>query len=163
MGRRFWIVTAVLAALVLAGSSIYIYLQIYPPLAVASTYSSGDRDDVVMEIGNSGIRTIELETVEVNGTAPEEAHLQRIDPAEEQLALIGSATDADGEFLSLQGAVLETDTSPRSVRRRVENGSSSGAESLYGLGLAMDEAIETVWIRYRYFGIPLEQTIEVQR
>ncbi len=65
------------------------------------------------------------------------------------------------EFYNINNVILEPNTSPKKQLEKVNNGTATENDNTYGLSVTHDEKIETIHIKYRYLGLPLEETFSI--
>lgn len=160
MKKTLW--TAVFGTIVSA-AGLFAFLQLNPPLADGMVGSSADYHSVVVQIGNDGFREMEITNVFINDhEQPDEQYIQRSnsfqgfvisDNYEEENAAYG--VNEVGEV-----AILP-DTSPSTQLEKVNNGTATEEDEIYGVTLKHDEPIQSVQLEYRYLGMSFEEEFSI--
>lgn len=141
---------SVVLLLVLFIGGFFIYLKAAPPLVTGTIEKSEDNRSVVIEIGNKGLKDLKVTSVRINNNAnPKDVKIQVSNQQKDLAAL----TDGRGEAENLEGIEnisISKGTNPE------EKGTG------YRLIVSYDEGIHNVHIKYRYFGILFNDTVEIE-
>lgn len=141
---------SVVLLLVLFIGGFFIYLKAAPPLVTGTIEKSEDNRSVVIEIGNKGLKDLKVTSVRINNNAnPKDVKIQVSNQQKDLAAL----TEGRGETENLEGIEnisISKGTNPE------EKGTG------YRLIVSYDEGIHNVHIKYRYFGILFNDTVEIE-
>lgn len=156
--KRIWI--SVLSFGIVA-MTLFTFIKLNPPLEIGTVASNGDATLVVIGVGNDSIKGIKIKEVLVNNDEiPSMTKIQHSNPmkgftvAEELLQ-----EDSEFNFKSLSDVTIQPSTSPKSMFNRIDNGTATESDEIYGVSVIHTEKIHRVQLKYNYFGISFTQTI----
>lgn len=156
--KRIWIP---LLCLVIITMTLFTFTKLNPPLEIGTIASNGDASLVVIGVGNDGFQGIKIKEVLVNNDeTPSMTKIQHSNPiqgftvAEELLQEAG-----EFNFNDLSDVTIPKDTSPATTFNKLDHGTASEEDVIYGVSAIHTEKIHRVQLKYTYFRIPFKQTI----
>ena len=125
--------------------------------------SSEDNKSVVVGVGNKGFRVIKILDVTVNnGDQPMKTRLQ-VSNALQGFVITNDDTDdkaKKNDFTDFIGKVaIKTGTSPSSNFEKLDNGTATKNDEIYGISVFHNEEVNKVHIKYKYLGISFNETV----
>jgi hypothetical protein len=155
-----WVIggTAVLLA------CLVLYLKMNPPLASEeSGWSEHDPGIVVVELQNEGFHKLKLTEVMVNGgDRPSKVELG-ISRTNAVIGMFALEKEIEGiSFHDIHEYDIETGYS-REEAIQLEEQDNRSAIRHYGLALEHFQKIDSVTVKYTYFGFPFRKVIEIER
>lgn len=159
MRKKIWISILVL---VITIAGVYFFVKFNPPLEIGTLGLSGDNKSALIGIGNKGFQKIRILNVSINNNEkPSETKIQ-IDNASQGFIVTDDFTNESSKnykFVDIDEVVIKTGTSPSSTFEYSDDGSDSDTSEIYGISVLHKEAINQVHIKYRYLGIPFNETV----
>ncbi|MEZ0482103.1 hypothetical protein [Planococcus sp. SSTMD024] len=164
MNKKILIVVLSLMVFVTIVGGTFILLKNNPPLEATAVASDENQHFVIVGFGNNGWGDIQLTNVAINDF--EQPIASKIQMSNPELGFV-MTDDFESEeaqpyrFTDIDEATIKTGTSPTETLEKQNNGTASEDDETYGLTLKHDEAIQTVHIKYSYFGISLFEEVEI--
>ena len=159
MKKKLWISVLILGVAI---AVFYSIVKFNPPLEIGTIASSGDRKSVVVGIGNKGLREIKvLDTSVNNNEAPLKTKVQ-VTNALQGFIISNDYNNEESKeygFKSLEDVSIKEGTSPSSNFKKLDAGTASKEDEIYGISVIHHEAINKVHLRYRYLGISFNETV----
>ncbi|OZI11157.1 hypothetical protein CEW92_13235 [Bacillaceae bacterium SAS-127] len=150
-----------LILLIIIGGT-YLSLKFNPPLETGTIASSEDNKSVVVGIGNNGFREIKILNVSVNNNEkPLKTRLQ----VSNALQGFIITDDYNGEeakkygFINIDGVSIKTGTSPSFNYEKLDDGTASKEDKIYGISVIHNEEINNIHIQYTHFGMTFNDTV----
>ena len=160
MKRGLWI--SVLFIIILGGG--YFFIKINPPLEIGTIGSSGDNKSVVVGVGNKGFYEIKIIDVSVNNNdEPLKTRLQ-VNDVTQGFIITGDDTNEEAikyNFMNIDDAAIKTGTSPSASLEKLDDGTASKDDEIYGVSVFHNEEVSKVHIRYSYLGISFNETVTI--
>jgi hypothetical protein len=161
VGGLGWKVTGALILVLIIGGG-YFWLKFNPPLEVGTLASGEDKKSVVIGIGNNGFREVEILAVSVNNNEqPLETKIQVSNVL--QGFIITDEYDSEEakkyNFTNIDDVTIKTGTSPFYNYEKLEDGTASKKDVIYGISLIHNEEINNVHIEYSHFGMKFNETV----
>lgn len=152
---KLLILSLIVVLLGMVGFSIYVFSQ--NPL-VSDGYSEYNlgRKKVDISLMNKGNRNITIQEVQVNGQSPQKAQL--VISYTEHLVAGGIDFDPKAKFLEINEQPIHPELSPAKRQQALH---SSIIPIHYGIRIFNDEDIESVKIKYKYWGFPFIREINL--
>lgn len=142
----------------------YFVLKFNPPLEISTIASNEDNTSVVVGIGNSGFMQINRLDVTVNNhEKPIEAKMQ-VSHAVQGFVVTDdfqSEETAGITFVNINEVGIATGTSPSDHFEKLDDGTASEVDEIYGISVIHDEAINQLQIKYKHFGMTFEEIVEI--
>lgn len=157
--KKVWLVGSIVALIVLG---IYLLVFFKPPLEVGAIFTDGDKKSVVVSVGNKGLQHVKILDVKVNNNnKPDETKIQVSNN------LLGftishdfdSPEAAEFNFTDPEEVVINTGTSPTDNYKKMDNGTATVDDEIYGISVLYPTTIFKVDITYSYLGIPFNETV----
>lgn len=149
MKRKLW--NSVLLLIIIIGGG-YFFLKFNPPLEIGTLASSKDNKSVVVGVGNKGFREIKILDVSVNNN--EKSLKTRIQVSNAIQGFIKTDDDDTTDEIA-----IKTGTSPSSYFEKLDEGTASKDDEIYGVSVFHNEEVSKVHIRYSYLGISFNETV----
>ncbi len=132
--------------IILLIASLFIYLKNNPPLQHSMTVVSDNLQSVVIDLPNGGVGKIEITGVKVNNNqSPEKVKIQYL-LSEEGVKLLDNSNEINkANFYSLKEKSIPPDTDIYQAK--------------YGLNVVSDKRIETITVKYKYFGMNYKKKV----
>jgi len=161
VGGIGWKGTGILILLLIIVGA-YFSLKFNPPLVIGTLASSEDNKSVVIGIGNNGFREVKILDVSVNDNdKPLETRLQ-VSNALQGFILTddyNSEEAAGYGFTNIDEVAIKTGTSPSSNYEKLDDGTASKDDKIYGVSVIHNEEINNVHIKYSHFGMTFNDTV----
>lgn len=157
MKKKRWIFALII---VIATVGFYSFIKFNPPIEVNTLGISQSQKSVVVGIGNTGFSKMKILNVSVNNKEkPVETKVQVSNDSKGLIITEDFHSEEAREFgfTNIKNVTIPAKTS-FSDR---EKSSESKNDKLYGISALHNEAIHTVYIKYRYLGMSFEETISV--
>ncbi|ASJ52598.1 hypothetical protein BP422_02955 [Brevibacillus formosus] len=157
--KKLWI-SVLLIAIIVGG--FYFLVKGNPPLDMGTLASSEDHKSVVVGMGNKGFREVKIIDVSVNNDEkPSETKVQVSNAL--QGFIITDDYDNPGSkpygFQNIEDIAIKAGTSPSAYFKKMDEGTATKNDEIYGLSLIHHEAINRVNIRYSYLGITFDERV----
>ena len=156
VGGLNWKVTGILFLVLIIGG-IYFLLKFNPPLEIGTIASNEDNKSVVIGIGNNGFREVQILDVSVNNNEePLETRLQ-VSNALQGFIITDDYNSEEAKkygFTNIDAVAVKTGTS-----EKLEDGTASKNDEIYGISVIHNEEINNVYIEYRHFGMTFNDTV----
>lgn len=157
--KKLWI-SVLLLAIIIGG--VYFFVKLKPPLEIGTLASSEDDQIVIVGVGNKGFSEINIVDVSVNnGEKPMETKLQ-VSNALQGFTLTNNDTNEEAKnygFTDIDKVALKTGTSPSSHFEKLDSGTATKNDEIYGISVFHNEEVNKVHIKYKYLGIPFNDTV----
>jgi hypothetical protein len=143
---------------------LVLYLKLNPPLASAGFgWSAHDPGIVTVELQNEGIHKLKLTEVMVNGgERPSKVELG-VSRTNAVIGMFALEREIEGiSFHDIHEYDIETMYSRVETIQLEEQGNRSTIRH-YGLALEHCKKIDSVIVKYTYFGFPFTKVIEIER
>ncbi|WP_342744411.1 DUF6366 family protein [Oceanobacillus rekensis] len=151
-----------LLILVLIIAGVFFLLKFNPPLEIGTIASSEDNKSVVIGIGNNGFREVKIVDVSVNNNEkPLETRLQ-VSNALQGFTITDDYNSEEAKkygFTNIDEIVIKTGTSPSSNYEKLDDGTASRDDEIYGISVIHNEEINNVHIEYSHFGTTFNDTV----
>ncbi|WP_096202949.1 hypothetical protein [Bacillus sp. FJAT-45350] len=160
--RKIILISVLIFAVISIG--LFSFIKSNPPLMSGTIGSSGDKQAVVISIGNEGFSDVEINDVLINNNEePLDKKIQLSNPLKGFIV----AVDFDGEareygITNIEDVIIEPNTAPLSQLEKVNNGTATEEDKSYGLSIINDKEINKVIINYRYLGLSFEKSVPIQ-
>ena len=150
--------------IVIASVGFYLYVKFNPPLEVNTLAWSDDKKSVVVSVGNKGLREFRIVDVVVNNDEePNNKKLQVRNLVDGIIIMNNFDSDKAKQngFMKIDGVAIKEGTSAATTFEKLDNGSATKDDLLYGVSVLHDEEVSKVHIKYSYFGIPFNRTVTI--
>ena len=159
MKKKLWISVLFLAIII---GVVYFFAKLNPPLEIGTLASSGDNKSVVIGIGNKGFREVNLLDITVNND--EKPMKTKLQVSNALKGFVITDDDANEEakkynFTDIDKAAIKTGTSPSTNFEKLDDGTATQNDEIYGVSVFHNEEVNKVHIKYNYLGIPLSETV----
>ncbi|MFK9092708.1 hypothetical protein [Bacillus salipaludis] len=163
MKKAICISAATIGVIILLVGS-FIYIKLNPPL-VGGNVGTGDENHIVLVgVGNKGFKDIKITEVLINqNKQPQKLKVQVSNSLKG--FMIGDPFDARAQeygATDLESVTIQPKTSPQLQLDKVNNGTATEKDVIYGITIAQDQPIQTVIIKYRYLGLSFVKTISIR-
>lgn len=161
MKKKVWILVLVLTLIIVC---IYFFLRFNPPLKVGTLASSGDRKSVVIGVGNKGFQNIKILDVIVNNNDISVETKIQVSNALQGFVITdnhNSGKAKEYRFMNVNDVTIKAGNSPSSNFGKLDDGTASKRDEIYGVSVFYDKEINLVKIKYSYLGIPFKETVEL--
>lgn len=159
MKKEIWIPVLCLAIII---GGFYLFIKINSPLEIGTLASTEDNNSVVVGVGNKGFREIKILDVTVNnGEKPMKTRLQ-VSNALQGFIITNDDTDEKAKkngFTDIGKVAIKTGTSPSSNFEKLDNGTATKNDEIYGITVFHNEEVNKVHIKYKYLGISFNETV----
>ena len=159
MKKKIWISVSILVVIIVG---IYFLLKLNPPLEVGTLASSGDSKSVVVGIGNRGFQEVKILDVLVNNNdIPAETKIQ-VSNALQGFVITDNYNNEEAKeyrFMNVNDVTIKAGTSSSSNFEKLDDGTASEKDEIYGVSVFFDKEINAVTIKYSYLGIPFKETV----
>jgi hypothetical protein len=157
--KKLWIFVLILAITI---GGFYSFAKFNPPLDIGTLASSKDNKSVVVGIGNKGFRKVKILDVSVNNNEkPSKTKVQ----ASNALQGFIITNDYNNEesikygFKNVEDITIKVGASPSSYFKKLDDGTATKKDEIYGISVIHNEAINRVNIKYSYLGISFNETV----
>ncbi|NRS49098.1 hypothetical protein [Brevibacillus sp. HB2.2] len=155
--KRLW-VSILLLAIVVGG--FYSLVKGNPPLDIGTRASSEDHKSVVVGMGNKGFGEVKIIDVSVNNDeTPSKTKVQVSNAL--QGFIITDDFDNPGSkpygFQNLEDVAIKAGTSPSAYFKKMDEGTATKNDEIYGLSVVHHEAIDRVHVKYSYLGMTFDE------
>ncbi|WP_222928573.1 DUF6366 family protein [Oceanobacillus piezotolerans] len=161
VGGFGWKGTGILILVLMIGGG-YFLLKFNPPLEIGTIASSDDNKSVVIGIGNNGFREVKILSVSINNNEkPLKTSLQ-VSNALQGFTITDDYNSEEAKkygFTNIDEVVIKTGTSPSSNFEKLDDGTASKDDEIYGISVTHNEAINSINIEYSYFGMTFNNTV----
>lgn len=140
---------------------VYFILKFNPPLEIGTLASSKDNKSVVVGIGNKGFREMKILDVSVNNNEKPLTSRLQLSNALQGFIITDDYNSEEAKkygFTSIEEVSIKTG-SPSSNFARLDDGTASKSDEIYGVSIIHNEEINKVHIRYNYLGISFNDTV----
>ena len=159
MKKKLWISVLFLAIII---GGVYFFTKFNPPLEIGTLASSGDNKSVVIGVGNKGFREIKLLDITVNnGEKPMKTKLQ-VNNALQGFVITDDVSNEEAKkfnFTNIDNASIKTGTSPSSTLEKLDDGTATKNDEIYGVSVFHNEEVNKVHIKYNYLGITFSEIV----
>lgn len=159
MKKKIWIPVLFLAIII---GGVYLFIKINSPLEIGTLASTEDNNSVVVGVGNKGFREIKILDVTVNnGEKPMKTRLQ-VSNALQGFIITNDDIDEKAKkfgFTDIGKVAIKTGTSPSSNFEKLDNGTATKNDEIYGITVFHNEEVNKVHIKYKYLGISFNETV----
>lgn len=157
--KKIWI-SVLLLAITIGG--VYFFIKFNPPLEIGTLASSEGDKLVIVGVGNKGFSEINILDISVNnGEKPMEMKIQ-VSNALQGFTLTNDDTTVEAKkygFTDIDKVALRTGTSPSSNFEKLDNGTATKNDEIYGISVIHNEEVNKVHIKYKYLGILFNDTV----
>ncbi len=140
------------------------FIKLNPPLVSGTIGSSGDKQFVVISIGNKGLSNIKINGVLINNNeVPFDIKIQLSNPLKGFIIsddFVGEAREYG--ISDIKDVTIEPNTAPSTQLEKVNNGTATEDDKIYGLSIINTKEINEVIINYSYLGISFEKYVSIQ-
>jgi hypothetical protein len=157
--KKIIMISVLCIAIILIG--LFSLIKFNPPMVSGTLATSGDKNSVVVEIGNKGISNVKIKDVLINNNKePLEQKMQVSNPLK-GFIISDTFDDKTKEYgiTNIEDAEIQPNTSPLTQLEKVNNGTATENDKSYGLSVIYNSAIERVIIKYSYLGLTFEKTV----
>jgi hypothetical protein len=156
--KKIWISVLILAIVI---GGLYSLVKFNPPLEIGTLASREDKKSVVVGIGNKGFLEVENLDVSINNNEkPLKLKVQ------ESNALQGFIITDDYDnleskkygFKDIEDITIKVGSDSSSYLKKLNDGSATKDDEIYGISVIHNEAIFKVHIKYSYLGISFSET-----
>ena len=159
MKKKLWISVLFLAIII---GVVYFFAKLNPPLEIGTLASSGDNKSVVIGIGNKGFRKVKLLNKKViKNEKPMKTKLQ-VSNALQGFVITDDDTNEEAKkynFTDIDKAAIKIGTSPSTNFEKLDDGTATQNDEIYGVSVFHNEEVNKVHIKYNYLGISLSETV----
>ncbi|RKQ18398.1 hypothetical protein [Ureibacillus endophyticus] len=140
------------------------FIKFNPPIEIGTLGYSEDNKSVVVGIGNNGFRNLKIVEVVVN--QHEKASDVKIQKSNALQGFIVTDDFRNVEakeyvFTDMKQVSIKSGTSPSANFEKLDEGMASENDEIYGISVIHPNAIHTVHIKYKYFGMSFNETVEI--
>ena len=161
VGGLGWKATGILILVIIIGG-VYFLSKFNPPLEIGTIASSVDNKSVVIGIGNNGFRDIKILDISVNtNEKPLKTKLQ-VSNALQGFIITDDYNNEEAEkydFTNIDKVTIKTGTSPSSNYEKLDDGTASKDDEIYGVSVIYNQEINNVHIKYNHFGMTFNDTV----
>ncbi|WP_071458635.1 hypothetical protein [Bacillus massilinigeriensis] len=161
MKKVLWIFVLLLAITSIGG---YFFLKNNPPLEVSILIISDNRKSVVVGVGNNGFREVKILDVSVNNQEkPLKTRIQ-VSNAVQGFIMPEDYSNEDAKkfgFTKVDKVVLKTGTAASTYMEKLNNGTATKEDEIYGLSVWHNEEVKDVHITYSYLGISFDRPVRI--
>ncbi|MGE7921293.1 hypothetical protein ACQKM9_20485 [Viridibacillus sp. NPDC093762] len=157
--KKLW-VTVLILALTLIG--VFSFVLLKPPLEISTLGTSVGNKSVVIGIGNKGFREVKILEVSVNNNEKPSKTKVQVSNALQGFIITDDYNNNESEkygFKNIEEVSIKADTSPAATYKKLDDGTASKKDEIYGISVFHSEAINQVKIKYSYFGISFNKTV----
>ena len=161
VGSLGWKGTGIFILVIIIGGA-YFLLKFNPPLEIGTIASSEDNKSVVIGVGNNGFREVKILDVSVNNNEkPLETRLQASNALQGFILTddYNSEEAKEYDFTNIYEVAIKTGTSPSSNYEKLDDGTASKDDEIYGISVIHNEEINNVYIEYSHFGMTFNDTV----
>ena len=142
-------------------AAIAVYLWAKPPLVEGALYTEQENQHVIISLGNEGVTAIQIEEIFVNnGETPSATGIQV------SHALAGYSLSTGFKkgtpVTPIDEMTIPTNSHPLVVYEKLDAGTATTADLIYGLQISHHQAINEVTSHYLYAGLPLKKVINLE-
>lgn len=157
--KKLWI-SALILAIVIGG--FYSLVKFNPPLEIGTLASSEDHKSVVVGIGNKGFLEVENLGVSVNNNEkPSELKVQ-VSNAVQGFIITDDYENQESKkyaFKNIEDMTIKAGTAPSSYFSKLDEGTATKDDEIYGISVNHNEAIIKVHLKYSYLGISFNESV----
>lgn len=157
--KKLW-KSVLLLAITIVG--VIFFVKFNPPLEIGTLASNEDEKLVIVGVGNKGFSEIKIVDISVNnGEKPMETKIQ-VSNALQGFTLTNDDTNEETKkyhLTDIDKIALKTGTSPSSTFEKLDNGTATKHDEIYGISVFHNEEVNKVQIKYKYLGIPFTDTV----
>ncbi|MGE7625532.1 hypothetical protein ACQKMD_21885 [Viridibacillus sp. NPDC096237] len=158
MKKKHWVTVLILA---LAFGGVYFFVLFNPPLEIGTLGTAVGKKSVVIGIGNKGFCEVKIVEVSVNNEKPSNTKVQ-VSNALQGFIITDDYNNNESKkygFKNIEDVSIKADTSPAATYKKLDEGTASKKDEIYGISVFHNEAINQIIIKYSYFGIPFNKTV----
>lgn len=155
-------VLAILVSFFFAAAFLFIVFN--PPLVQGTIGTTEGNRSVMVGVGNKGFRDVTLDEVLVNNDEKPLKVQVQVSHALRGFIVTESFDGKDEEeygFTDIEDVNIKGGTSPEKHLKKLNEGTATENDTIYGITILHDEAIKSVRVKYRYIEIPFEKVIAV--
>lgn len=159
MKKKRWI--SILLTVIVVGG-VYSLIKGNPPLDVGTRASSTDHKSVVVGIGNKGFGEVKIIDVSVNNNETPSTTKMQVSNALQGFIITNDYDNPDSkpyEFQNIEDIAIKAGTSPSGYFEKMDEGTATKDDEMYGLSLIHHEAINRVNISYSYLGMTFDERV----
>lgn len=161
--RKNFLILVLSIVIVIGVGGLYSYIIFNPPLEVGTLASTKNEKSVVVGVGNTGLRGLEIVNVTVNNNEePLQTKVQVSNPLQGFILTDDyySEESTKYKFTEIEKVNITTGTSPTSNFQNLDEGAASENDEAYGISVIYSEPINEVQIKYKYLGISFDEIAE---
>ncbi len=161
MKKKLWISILIVG---IAIGGFYSFVKFNSPLEVGTIASSGDRQSVVVEVGNKGIGEVKIVNVLVNNDEEPLKTKVQISNVLQGFTITKDFNSPESKkygFRDIEDTMIEAGTSPSVQYQKSDDGTATNKDKSYGVSVLHTETIHKVNIEYKYFGLTCNETISI--
>ena len=144
---------------------IIAWLRLNPPLEKGTLGSNSESTSVVIELGNKGLRDIQVTEVFVNhGEIPSKVKMQINHPDKGFIVVdnLSSSEAAAFNFFNLMDAKIKKGTIIGEIYEKQDKKQVEEDDRIYGLTILNEQPIYKVEVHYRYLGMPYKIEVSMK-
>lgn len=157
--KKLWISVLILAITI---GGFYSFVKVNPPLGIGTLASSEDKKSVVVGIGNKGFREVKIVDVSVNNNEKPSKTKAQVSNALQGFIITDDYTNKESikyGFKNIEDVTIKVGTFPSSYFKKLDDGTATKNDKIYGISVIHNEAINRVNIKYSYLGISFNETV----
>ncbi|WP_223555585.1 hypothetical protein [Lysinibacillus sphaericus] len=162
MKKKHWVLILILA-LTLTFGGVYTFVLFNPPLEIGTLGTAVGNKSVVIGIGNKGFREVKLLEVSVNNNEKPSKTKVQVSNALQGFIITDDYNNNNESkkygFKDIEDVSIKLDTSPSATYKKLDDGTASKKDEIYGISVFHSEEINQVIIKYSYFGISFNKTV----
>lgn len=158
--KKKHLVTVLILVLIFGG--VYSFVLFNPPLEIGTLGTAVGNKSVVIGIGNKGFREVKILEVSVNNNEKPSKTKVQVSNALQGFIITDDNNNNESKkygFKNLEDVSIKADTSPAATYKKLDDGTASKKDEIYGISVFHSKAINQVIIKYSYFGIPFNKTV----
>lgn len=159
--KKLWISVLILG-ITIAG--LYYFVKFNPPLVIGALGLSEDYKSVIVEVGNKGFREVKILDVVVNNNEKPSKTKVQVSNAIQGFIITDNFNNNESKkygFTNIEDTTIKVDTSPKTQLEKLDNGTATSNDEIYGISVIHNESIIKVDIRYSYLGITFNKTVPI--
>lgn len=157
--KKHWVTVLILA---LTFGGVYSFVQFNPPLEIGTLGTAVDNKSVVIGIGNKGFGEVKILKVSINNNEKPSKTKVQVSNALQGFIITDDYNNNESKkygFKNIEDVSIKADTSPATTYKKLDDGTASKKDTIYGVSVLHSEAINQIIIKYSYFGITINKTV----
>ena len=159
--KRAIIISAISLFILLAVS--FTYVKFNPPLVVGTLASGNEKHIAIVGVGNKGFKHIKISDVLVNNEdEPQEVMVQVSNPLKG--FIVTDPFDPNAKEFGIENVEsvsIQPKTSPEVNWEKMDEGTATEKDIIYGITIVQDRPIDKVMIKYDYLGLSFVKKVIV--